>query len=147
MKKMILLSVLLVCVCGMVHAAETMWYTDFDKAMAEARRTKKILLADFTGSDWCGWCIKLDKEVFKQKEFKDYAARNLVLVAVDFPKNKWQTPAEKQKNNALAQKYGVQGFPTILLFSPEGKLIAQTGYQTGGAKKYVKHLEKISKKR
>jgi protein disulfide-isomerase len=90
----------------------------------------------------CGWCIKLDKEVFSQKAFKDYAASELILVEVDFPQGKEQSGALKAQNEALAKKYGIRGFPTIVLLSPEGELIGNTGYRPGGAEAYVAHLKK-----
>lgn len=109
------------------------WWVDFEQAQAAARAQNKPMLLDFTGSDWCGWCIKLDKEVFSQPEFKAYAAESLVLVELDFPKRKPQSAAIQAQNEALAEKYGIRGFPTILLLTPEGELIERTGYMRGGA--------------
>ena len=120
---------------------KAVWMTDFQAAQQLAEKENKILLVDFSGSDWCGWCIKLDKEVFSQDAFKKYAEKNLVLVLIDFPRNKWQTPAQKEANNALAKKYGVRGFPTVLLLKPDGSVIVKTGYRRGGARAYVKFLE------
>ena len=99
------------------------------------------MLVNFTGSDWCIWCKRLSSEVFQQKDFESYAKDNLVLVMLDFPKDIEQTQEIKEYNNKLAQKYGIQGFPTILLIDGQGKLVAQTGYQPGGAAKYVEHLK------
>jgi len=117
------------------------WMTDFEAAQAKAAEKGKPMLLDFTGSDWCGWCIKLKKEVFSKKTFKDYAESELVLVEVDFPRGKKQSDALKAQNEALAEKYGIRGFPTIVLLSPEGKLIGKTGYRPGGAEAYVAHLK------
>src|SRR5438093_216309 len=72
-------------------AQEAHWYTDYEKALEKAKAENKNVLLDFTGSDWCGWCMKMDKDVLKTKEFKEYASKNLVLVEVDFPQNKQQT--------------------------------------------------------
>ena len=119
------------------------WWVDFEQAQAAARAQNKPMLLDFTGSDWCGWCIKLDKEVFSQPEFKAYAAESLVLVELDFPKRKPQSAAIQAQNEALAEKYGIRGFPTILLLTPEGELIERTGYMRGGAATYVAHLKAI----
>ncbi|MBL6829208.1 MAG: thioredoxin family protein, partial [Puniceicoccaceae bacterium] len=105
------------------------WMTDFAAAKIKAAAEQKPLLLDFTGSDWCGWCIKLDKEVFSQKVFKEFAADNLVLVELDFPRGKEQSEDLKAQNKALSEKYGIRGFPTILVLSPEGELIEKTGYQ------------------
>ncbi|WPJ97587.1 thioredoxin family protein [Coraliomargarita algicola] len=119
------------------------WMTDFDAAKAKAVAENKPLLVDFTGSDWCGWCIKLDKEVFSQAAFKQYAEDALVLVELDFPRSKPQSAELKAQNEALAKKYGIRGFPTILVLSPEGKLIEKTGYRRGGAEQYVEHIQEI----
>lgn len=116
------------------------WETDFEKAATKAKQTDRYLLADFSGSDWCGWCVKLDREVFSKTEFKKFAKENLVLALIDFPRSKPQTKKQKERNAALAAKYGVKGFPTVLLFSPDGALVGRTGYQPGGAAAYVEHL-------
>ena len=125
---------------------KVVWLTDFKEAQQIAEKEIKVMLVDFSGSDWCGWCVKLDKEVFSQKAFQKYAAENLVLVLIDFPRKKWQTPDQKKANNELAQKYGVRGFPTVLLLKPDGSLIFRTGYKRGGAEAYVKFLKKQLKR-
>ncbi len=117
--------------------------TDFEAAQVKAKAENKPMLLDFTGSDWCGWCIKLDKEVFGEAAFKDYAAAELVLVELDFPRSKGQSAELKAQNEALAKQYGVRGFPTILLLSPDGELIEKTGYQRGGPEAYVEHIKGI----
>ena len=101
---------------------------------------------DFSGSDWCGWCIKLHKEVLSQKAFLDYAKDNLVLVLIDFPRRKAQSPEEKRQNAALARQFNVRGYPTVLLISPEGKILAKTGYRRGGARAYVQYLKGVLKR-
>jgi thioredoxin-related protein len=124
------------------------WSTDFTKAKAEAKMGKKMILADFSGSDWCGWCIKLDKEVFSKAKFKKFAKENLILLMVDFPRNKKKQSKAVQKQNAeMAQKYSIRGFPTVLLLDYNGKVLAQTGYQQGGPEAYIKHLKKLMKKK
>ncbi len=120
------------------------WMTDFDKAKEKAKAENKHILIDFSGSDWCGWCIKLDKEVFSQKEFKEYAKDNLVLMLADFPRDKSKISDEVQKqNDKLSKEYGVRGFPTVFILSPDGKTVAKTGYQAGGAEAYVKHIKSL----
>ena len=119
------------------------WETDFKKASAAAKKSGKYMLVDFTGSDWCGWCIKLDKEVFDKKEFKKYAKANLVTVKLDFPRRKKLSKKLQKQNNELMKKYGVRGFPTILILNSKGEQVAKTGYQAGGPEKYVEHLKKI----
>lgn len=122
------------------------WETDFEAAKAAAAQTKRPILADFSGSDWCGWCIKLDKEVFSKPAFKDYAATNLVLFLADFPRAKTQSAEVKAQNDKLAKQYGIEGFPTVLLLDATGKVLARTGYQAGGADKYVEHVQGLLKK-
>ena len=117
------------------------WGDDYKAALATAAKENKKVLLDFTGSDWCGWCIKLKKETFDQPAFKDYADKNLVLVEVDFPKGKSQTPAVKAQNNSLQQQYQVQGFPTLVVLDPQGKLIKQqSGYVPGGPAGFISWL-------
>ena len=124
-------------------SADETWMTDFNAALAKAKAEKKPLLVDFTGSDWCGWCIKLDKEVFSKDAFKTFANTELVLVEIDFPNRKKQSKALKAQNKELAKKYGIRGFPTILLLSPEGEVIGKTGYQAGGPEAYIAHLKEM----
>jgi protein disulfide-isomerase len=124
---------------------KAVWLTSLSEAKAEAARRNVPILADFSGSDWCGWCIKLDKEVFSTDVFKKYAAENLVLLLVDFPRSKPQSDELKKQNNDLSEKYGIQGFPTILLLDAEGKLLERTSYLAGGGENYVTHLRKLLK--
>ena len=121
------------------------WLTDFEQAKAEAANKNLPILADFAGSDWCGWCIRLDNEVFSKDTFKEYAKDHVILFLADFPNSKPQTAEVKAQNKALAEKYGIQGFPTVLLLDETGKVIGRTGYQAGGPDAYVKHLESLLK--
>lgn len=130
------------CNNGQSSSADNLnWNGNLEKAVEQAKKENKAVLVNFTGSDWCIWCKRLSAEVFQQKEFEEYAKKSLVLVMLDFPKDIEQTQETKEYNNKLAQKYGIQGFPTILLIDGQGKLVAQTGYQPGGAAKYVEHLK------
>jgi protein disulfide-isomerase len=122
------------------------WLTDFEKAKTEAAALDQPIFAFFTGSDWCGWCMKLKGEVLDTKGFKSFAKDNLVLFEADFPQQK-KIPADVKKQNAeLAAKYGVRGYPSVYLLDAEGKVLAQTGYQKGGDKAYVEHLQQLLKK-
>src|SRR5258708_13882673 len=114
-----------------VGAGELQWLTDVPKAVQEAKAGNKLVLLDFTGSDWCGWCIRLNKEVFSQPEFVDYAKKNLVPVEVDFPRSKEQSAELKKANRALQQKYNIQGYPTIIVLNGEGKQVGELGYMNG----------------
>lgn len=123
--------------------SEPAWIESFADAQTTARETGNPILADFTGSDWCVWCVRLKKEVFSQEAFKEYAKANLVLFKADFPQRTPQAEDLKQQNRELATRYGIQGFPTILLLDAGGKELARTGYQAGGAEKYVDHLREL----
>lgn len=123
------------------------WMTDFDAAQKKAVEEKKDLLINFTGSDWCGWCIRLKEEVFSQGAFKKMAPSEFVLVELDFPRKpenvEKQPEAVREQNEALAEKYGVQGFPTIILADAQGRPYAQTGYEEGGVDNYLVHLAQL----
>jgi protein disulfide-isomerase len=126
-------------------SAKPGWLTDFKQAQTEAKANNRLMLVDFTGSDWCGWCIKLDREVFSKPEFQEYATKNLILLEVDFPKGKQQSAEQKAHNMDLAQKHGVQGFPTIVVLNAEGKKVGELGYMPGGASAFIAELDKLRK--
>lgn len=94
------------------------WTTDLDKALADAKASKKSVLVEFTGSDWCPPCIAMRKNVFSKKEFVQAASKNFILVELDFPK---ADKALADKNQPLAEKYKIEGFPTVVLLNSEGK--------------------------
>ena len=131
---------------GTTRAGDAAWLTDYQKAIAQAKTENKAVLLDFTGSDWCGWCIKMVKDTLSQKEFTDYAAKHLVLVEVDFP-NKKEVPAEtKKQNEELQKKFDVKGFPTFLLLDKNGKEIGrQRGYLEGGPAAFIAKLDGFKK--
>jgi len=137
-----LLACLALC---QVNAAPLQWQTDVPKAQAKAKAEKKLVMLNFTGSDWCGWCIKLSKEVFSQPAFVEYADKNLVAVEVDFPRKKDLSAAQKQANAALAKKYNIEGYPTIIVLDSDGKKIGTLGYQPGGPEAFIAALEKLKK--
>ncbi len=128
--KFILRFLLLLFALATFAGAQTKpgWLTDLKAAQDEAKTNGKLLLLNFTGSDWCGWCIKLDREVFSKPEFKDYAAKNLILVELDFPRGKELSPAEKKQNYELAEQYQVEGFPTIIVLDTNGKKMGALSY-------------------
>ncbi|MFN2508423.1 MAG: thioredoxin family protein [Chthoniobacterales bacterium] len=126
-------------------SAKPGWMTDYKQAQEEAKTNKKLLLVDFTGSDWCGWCIRLDREVFSRPEFKEYASKNLVLLEVDFPRGKALPPAQKAQNQELAQQHRIQGFPTIVVLDSDGKKIGELGYMPGGPAAFIAELDRLRK--
>ncbi len=119
------------------------WETDFQAALARSAELGRPVLADFTGSDWCRFCIMLHNEVFSQSEFKEFAAENLVLFVADFPRQKEIPDELRQQNEGLAGRYGIQGFPTILILDAEGNELARTGYRRGGVQAYIEHLKEL----
>lgn len=119
------------------------WLTDYELAKKQATEENKTILMDFTGSDWCGWCIRLHEEVFSLPEFKDYAKENLVLLELDFPRGKRLPPDLVAQNEKLQEEFQVQGFPTILLLDGEGRPFGRTGYQAGGPTAYIEHLSEF----
>jgi protein disulfide-isomerase len=122
-------------------AQEPTWLTDFEAAKAAAKQEGKVILADFTGSDWCGWCIKLKDEVFSKPEFAEWAKQKVVLLELDFPK-KTQLPAElAAQNQRLKKEYGIKGYPTILFLDADGKQLGQYGYDKGGPANWIKQAE------
>ena len=112
-------------------------------ALAKAKTEKKMVLLDFTGSDWCGWCVKLDKEVFSKTEFKTYAKDNLVLVELDFPRGKQQSKMLKEQNEKLQKEFGIRGFPTIIVLNPEGQKVGQLGYMEGGPTAFIAKVNEL----
>jgi thioredoxin-related protein len=146
MKRLLLLTPLL---CGLANGAGGAdgWHTDFKKAAAESRKTGKPILADFTGSDWCGWCIKLKDEVFSKDEFKAWAADNVILLELDYPQKKELPEALKKQNEELKGKYQIKGYPTVLFLDAKGKVIAQSGYKPGGPEAWIADAKKLLKKK
>lgn len=121
------------------------WLTDYKQAQSEAKQNKKLMLLNFTGSDWCPWCIRLDREVFSKPEFQEYAKKNLVLLELDFPRMKQITDSEKLQNQTLAREYQIEGFPTIVVLDSDGKQVGALGYMPGGPTAFIAELEKIRK--
>lgn len=117
------------------------WITDYQQALELSKEHKKPILINFTGSDWCIWCKRLASEVFDKKEFTEYVKENFVLLKLDFPKNIAQSDEVKAKNEDLAKKFKITGFPTIVILDSSEKEIGRTGYQQGGAEKYIAHLQ------
>jgi thioredoxin-related protein len=141
--KKILITLLAATLYWQVNAADT-WLTDLPKAEAQAKAENKIVLMDFTGSDWCPWCIKFKKEVLDDQKFLDYASKNVVLVEVDFPRKTEQSADLKKANAALNDQYKVNGYPTLVVLDKDGKEIGrQEGYEPGGPKAFIAKLEKF----
>ena len=141
MIKKIFLSFLLISTIATINAQE--WHTNFKLAKEIALKEHKNLILVFQGSDWCGPCIKLDKEIWSQEEFKAYAKNNFVMVKVDFPKRKKNklTAKQQEKNYQLSEIYNKQGFlPRVIILNENGKVLGETGYKKMTPKKYIKLL-------
>ncbi|MDP0496872.1 MAG: thioredoxin family protein [Verrucomicrobiota bacterium JB024] len=123
------------------------WVTDYQGALELAKKENRPILLDFTGSDWCGWCKKIDKEIFSTSAFQSYAKDNLVLLYVDFPNGKPQADALKAQNEQLQNKFGVRGFPTLVLLDSNGKKIWENvGYMKGGPDALISAINKAAGK-
>lgn len=121
------------------------WVLDFNAAKAQAKRENKHLLINFTGSDWCGWCKKLEGEVFAHKAFLDTATKKYVMVFLDFPRAQElkDKVVDADLNEKLQKDFAVRGFPTIMLANADGHPYARTGYQDGGPENYLTHLDEL----
>ena len=117
-------------------------FTDnLDAALAKAKAEGKLVFACFSGSDWCGWCMKLEREVLSRPEFLAGVKNDFVLVFIDMPENKGVlSDHAKTANPKLVKKYGIKGFPTALILDGDGKKVGETGYRKGGPVEYAKHL-------
>ena len=128
---------------ALAEKSESTWLTDFAKAKEIAQDTGQPILANFSGSDWCRFCIMLEDNVLEKPAFKKYAEENMVLFLADFPRRTEQPEDVAAQNKKLAAEYGIRGFPTVLLLTPDGEVIAQTGYRRVGPEGYVEHLEAL----
>jgi thioredoxin-related protein len=155
MKKLLTLALLFTSIMTTI-AQEQVWETDVRKAVDQSIKTNKPMLFFFTGSDWCGWCIRLQREVFKTPEFTEWASKNVILVELDYPRGKAQSPEIQKQNGEMRQVFPVQGFPTIWFAGAEKKdaqinfiQLGSTGYVEGGptswlavANQYIAKYEK-----
>ena len=119
------------------------WFTSLQTALEKAQAEDKIVLLDFTGSDWCIWCQRLKSEIFDTAEFATFAKANLVMVEVDFPNGKQLSAEQQAANDSLARKYGIDGYPTLILLNRFGQQVAKGGYVRGGPKPFIERLEKV----
>ena len=134
---------------------ELTWHTDMSKAADISIKENKPMFLFFTGSDWCGWCIRLQKEVFKTPEFIKWAKENVVLVELDFPRKNEQTDAVKMQNAQLQQQLQVRGYPTVWFVSAaktaDAKVnltaLGSTGYVAGGPQAWLDGANQIIKKK
>lgn len=125
------------------RVAPGVWTTDYPSALRQARQDDTKVFLFFTGSDWCGWCKRLDKEVLSTAKFKAYAGKNLVLVKLDFPQAIPQSASVKAQNEQLARHFQIRGYPTVVVLDGKGRKLGQLGYQRGGPGPFIDALEKL----
>lgn len=119
------------------------WNDNFEQAAAQAKAENKYMFLNFSGSDWCIWCMRLDEQVLSQPAFQEYAKENLIMMVADFPTDKELSKALEEQNQNLALRYGIEGLPTILILDPDANVAGVTGFQYGGAENYVNHIKNI----
>lgn len=141
MQNLLKISCLLFLSTGLA-SAET-WLTSWDQAVVQSKKSGHPILMDFTGSDWCIWCQKLKKEVFSTPEFQAWAEKNVVLLELDYPHSVPQPEAVKKQNAQLAEKYNIEGYPTVLIVDATGKVKAQTGYVKGGPSAWITKTDQL----
>jgi protein disulfide-isomerase len=130
---------------------DLVWYNDLNKAVPISIKNDKPLLLFFTGSDWCGWCMRLKKEVFNYPEFKEWTDSNVVMVELDFPRRKKIDSIILNQNRELARIFGVSGYPTVWLVKPQilesSKVnflkLGKLGYVAGGPEKWISVAQKF----
>lgn len=154
MKKLISILLLFLTINVFAQEGELDWHTDFDKAIELSIESKKPIYLFFTGSDWCGWCIRLQKEVFFKPDFVKWAKENLILVELDFPRRKKLDESLKQQNDNLRQMFAVRGYPTGWFVVPEiedkkvnFKRLGSQGYVAGGPTNWINGANKILSKK
>ena len=150
MKKLISILLLFLTINVFAQEGELNWHTDVNKAIELSIESEKPLFMFFTGSDWCGWCIRLQKEVFFKPDFVKWAKENLILVELDFPRRKKLDESLKQQNDNLRQMFAVRGYPTGWFVVPEiedkkvnFKRLGSQGYVAGGPTNWINGANKI----
>lgn len=153
--KKIVIAFLIIMGSITIQAQDVVWHTDIVKATKIANKTKKPLMLFFTGSDWCGWCIRLQKEVFKTPEFESWAKDNVVLVELDFPRRTPQAPELMTQNAEIQQFFGIRGYPTVWFTNANQndkasnkisfEQLGTTGYVAGGPSAWLSVANSILK--
>jgi protein disulfide-isomerase len=126
---------------------QSLWTTDYSAALDRAKAERRVMVLDFTGSDWCAPCIKLKKEVFETAEFKALAEKHLVCVELDFPRRKKLPEALVSQNGYLQNKFQVTEFPTVVILDSDGKYLGKLGYNGGGATAWINQFKQVVAKR
>lgn len=127
---------------GTYLSADIQWQTDYQAALSQSKATNKPILLFFTGSDWCTWCHRLEDEVLKTSTFANALGNKMIFVTLDFPKRPQSDAKLKAQNQALQQKFSIQGYPTVIVIDGNEKVLTRTGYEAGGADNYVNSLKR-----
>src|SRR2546423_2308578 len=125
-----------------IHAED--WTTDYSAALAAASQRDRAVFLFFTGSDWCGYCQALDREVLSTPEFAAFAEQNLILVKIDFPRRTTLPADQAAQNQSLAKKFGIQGFPTVFIVNHQGQVAGRLGYSPGGPADFIGQIRQIA---
>lgn len=145
----VLFCTALLCCITFLGAAEgssnhsISWITNYQDALAQSKTTGKPIVLFFTGSDWCGWCNKLEREVLSTPEFANLSGNKFIFVMLDFPLYKPQEPLLAASNKQIQEKFQVQGYPTLIIINSDQKKLGITGYRPGGPKLFADHLRQI----
>ena len=137
MKRLLVVLLVTFTFNGFSQQKSLEWHTDVNKAINISVQSGKPLFFFFTGSDWCGWCKRLQKEVFFKPEFAIWANKNVVLVELDFPRRTKLSAELQKQNRGLQQMFGVRGYPTIWFVNPEEKGEAKVNFAKLGSQGYV----------
>lgn len=143
MKKLLALCCFFTATLALPATEGANWSTDYKAALAQAKAQNRHVFLFFTGSDWCSWCKRLQKEVLKTPEFNKYADEKLILVELDFPHAVPQSGAVKAQNAKLADRFKIEVYPTVIVLDSSGKKVGQIGYQEGGPGPFVDALSKM----
>jgi protein disulfide-isomerase len=137
------LSALALTAVAALASADGSWLTSYDAALKQSKKTGRPILVDFTGSDWCRYCVMLEDEVFSKPAFRKWAKDRVVLLRLDFPRAKPQPKAVAKANQDIAMRYRITGFPTILFLTANGDVVGKYGYDRGGATYWTKTADLI----
>ena len=125
---------------GAARSSQATWTSDYTAALDTAKAQQRTVFLFFTGSDWCGWCKKLNSEILNTPEFSAFAGEKLLLVELDYPRDIQQPQALVEQNQKLARQYKIEGYPTVVLLNPDGRQVARLGYQEGGPAPFIERL-------
>ena len=151
MKQFLVFIIIVLTQTNNAQTVDLNWHTDLSKAVSISINEKKPIMLFFTGSDWCGWCMRLKKEVFNHEKFKIWSDDQIILVELDFPRRKKLEPNILNQNRELARIFGVSGYPTCWLVKPQilenSKVnflkLGKLGYVAGGTDKWISVAEKF----